>query len=82
MSPCLVIALPGGGRAIVRTARRRCSAPGCAAEGTLLCDWPLRFGKTCDAPVCRAHARHVGPDRDLCPAHRAQPWPPGQEVLL
>jgi hypothetical protein len=40
----------------------------CSAEGTLLCDGVTSTpGVTCDAPICREHAKHVGRDRDLCP---------------
>lgn len=52
-------------------------APGgiCGKEAPLLWDgppptneegWPLRTH--CDRPICEAHARHVGHNRDLCPS--------------
>lgn len=38
----------------------------------VLCDFPLagkKTGKTCSRGLCERCAVHVGPDRDLCPAH-------------
>jgi hypothetical protein len=47
--------------------RTRCC--GCGRLGSpLLCDGRAAVpGKTCDAPLCRDCASHVGRDRDLCP---------------
>lgn len=47
------------------------------SPGTQLCDGPKPNGasKTCDAPLCRACAEHVGPDRDLCPPCAAEASP-------
>jgi hypothetical protein len=44
----------------------------CAGISTLLCDWPVDGGGTCDAPLCPEHATEVGRDRHYCPAHRAR----------
>jgi hypothetical protein len=73
---CARVRLPGGGVAIVcgrgMRPRRRCR---CGCDATLECDWkvggmPIGRGvKTCDAPICSAHAFEVGPDKHLCPAH-------------
>lgn len=66
---CERMDLPGGGTAIVCGLRRRRCAT-CGSEGTLLCDGPPRAGakkKTCDAPICKAHAKEIGPDQHLCP---------------
>ena len=68
------IELPGGGTAIVcgRSPYRRCSTPGCRANATIQCDYPVeRRGKagTCDRWTCRQHATNVGPDRDYCLPH-------------
>ncbi|MDB4956566.1 MAG: hypothetical protein JWO36_4135 [Myxococcales bacterium] len=38
----------------------------------VLCDFPLtgaKAGKTCDRKLCRACAKHVGANADLCPPH-------------
>lgn len=64
-----------------------CRETGCDREGSLLCDWPMGRGKTCDLPLCPDHAREIGDDRHLCPIHhpmwikqagaaRINPWPP------
>jgi len=55
------------GHAHVRRSRGpKCTYPGCTREGTVLCDGDAGDGKTCDRRACRAHAKHIGPDRDLC----------------
>lgn len=47
----------------------------CGWPASLLCDWPtseVAFGKeptTCDKPLCRADAVHVGVNLDHCPDH-------------
>ncbi len=41
----------------------------CARPSDVLCDHPAGIGKTCDRPCCRAHAEHVGEDRDYCLTH-------------
>lgn len=41
----------------------------CGRPASLLCDYPVGEGKTCDKPLCRACAIHVGHDRDYCPDH-------------
>lgn len=40
----------------------------CERPSTLLCDHPI-LDKTCDKPLCRAHAVRVGKDRDYCHDH-------------
>lgn len=65
---CQTVTL-GGTVAIVcgpRPRRKRCA---CGETAPFLCDWKLGKGKTCDTPVCKAHAKQVGPDKHLCPAH-------------
>lgn len=54
-----------------------CSVPGCDFEADYLCDEPMGGGKTCDMPVCEAHAEYIGQDLacddlHLCPTHRAR----------
>ena len=64
-----------GVHAIVCTSGRRRKLCGCGAAGTLLCDWRVgrtKSGKpkTCDRPICAAHAQEVAPDKHLCPEHQ------------
>jgi hypothetical protein len=66
---CNVQILAGGGWAMICGPQRvpgKCA--GCDAPSTLLCDGPGRNGRrTCDAPICRACAKAIGKNRDLCP---------------
>ncbi|WOI45887.1 hypothetical protein [Acidovorax sp. BLS4] len=39
----------------------------CGAWSAFLCDGRAEGRSTCDAPLCEAHARQIGPDRHLCP---------------
>ena len=79
MMPCRTIDLGNGASAIACSRGQRaklCVAPACGRPSTVLCDFPLvggRAGATCDRPICRAHAKHVGPDRDYCPSHAKEP---------
>lgn len=41
----------------------------CRAMSTILCDFPLEGGGTCDAPLCPDHATEVGHDRHYCQIH-------------
>lgn len=52
--------------------RAKPCACGSRLPADLLCDWKVGDG-TCDAPICRSCATHVGHDRDLCPDH-ARAW--------
>jgi len=42
----------------------------CRDASTKLCDHVLPNGRTCDKPLCPAHAFHVTPTFDYCPAHK------------
>lgn len=44
----------------------------CAGISGFYCDWPTGGGRTCDAALCDAHARQVGPNRHYCPDHHAE----------
>ena len=46
-----------------------CGDARCADVGTLLCDFPIGVGKTCNMPLCEAHAFEVAPDLHYCPGH-------------
>lgn len=77
---CKRIDLGDGNVAIVCYRGRRipCSVPGCPNISTKECDHPiLRKGVpgTCDMKLCDRHAKSIGPDRDLCPAHEKSPVP-------
>jgi hypothetical protein len=47
----------------------------CQRRHTKLCDYNLNEFveeapvQTCDRKLCEIHAKHMGPDRDLCPEH-------------
>ena len=47
--------------------RRQC----CDISG-YLCDWQVSEGKTCDAPLCEAHAHQVGRNKHYCQRHRTE----------
>jgi hypothetical protein len=69
--PCSVISLGNGATAIVctRGGGKRCT---CGRTADKLCDYPLRgekAGKTCDRAFCSRCGKHVGPNKDYCPAH-------------
>lgn len=68
--PCMTIPF-GDGVAFVRYSnprRRKCAF--CKRNwGTLLCDFEIAPGKTCDALICPACVTSVGKDRDVCPDH-------------
>lgn len=70
---CEFVDIPDGGRAVVCSDRKRVRCAYCQAWSTKLCDGPPREGsrkKTCDRPLCPAHAVHVaGKDIDFCPEH-------------
>ena len=42
----------------------------CLFPSDYLCDGPGPARRTCDRPLCGAHATQTGPDKHLCPACR------------
>jgi hypothetical protein len=54
-----------------KAGRRRCGMAGCRNTAIYQCDWKMGNGTTCDAFLCRTHARTVAPNKELCPAHQA-----------
>jgi hypothetical protein len=70
---CSIHNLPDGTRAIVCGSHsyvkknERCRW--CSAPGTQLCDWPTGETSTCDARMCKGHAKHIEHDKDYCPDH-------------
>ncbi len=67
---CDAVTLPGGGRAIVCSSRKR-QRCACGKPATLLCDWKVTGSRraTCDVPICTACSTSPAPDKDLCPDH-------------
>lgn len=75
-----------GRRAIVCGSKPRAGARSCqycVNQHTRLCDWRLRPGVTCDAPLCNEHTAkpEADPDKDLCPRHAAAWEAQGGTVL-
>jgi hypothetical protein len=70
--PCLVVDMPGGGKAIVKLAperKRRCKFCG-VGWVSRLCDFKTGEAATCDAGMCARCAYPVARDVDYCPTHR------------
>ncbi|WP_016745576.1 hypothetical protein [Rhizorhabdus wittichii] len=67
---CEHVTLPGGGRAIVCSSRRRARCA-CGRPAPLLCDWkvPGKRSGACDKPICAGCSTKPAPDKDLCPEH-------------
>ena len=67
---CRHVDLGNGAHAIIcgLPRQKRCK---CGAPATKLCDWKMRAGGTCDAPICEACAIKPNPRKDICPDHRA-----------
>jgi hypothetical protein len=42
----------------------------CEQLSGYLCDYPISKGKTCDRPLCDAHATEISKNRHYCPDHR------------
>jgi hypothetical protein len=78
---CKFVDLGGGATAIVCSRGQRPKMCACGRRSTKLCDFPLTgkaAGRTCDRPVCDAHAHrqgahesgpHKGDSIDYCQAH-------------
>lgn len=68
--PCYVTEFKNVGRVIIcGDLGAHCAA--CAAPHEFLCDYPVGPGKTCDLPLCGAHAGEVAPNVHYCPGHLA-----------
>lgn len=54
----------------------------CGIPAPFLCDWKVGGGKTCDRPMCDAHAFQVDTDKHLCPQHRElyEAWKKAKEA--
>lgn len=69
---CARIKLPNGGSAIICGLPRSTKRCACGALSTLLCDFPVRRDgktRTCDQPICEAHATTVGNNVHYCQKH-------------
>lgn len=73
--PCAHVA----GAIVCSRGRKAQSCGDCGRTSEFLCDFPVA-SKTCDRPMCSAHATQVGPDRHYCRDHRAAP--DAMEALL
>jgi len=68
--PCYIISMKGGGKAFLcGDLGPHCADHNCADVGTLLCDYPVGDGKTCDMYLCDGHAFEVAPNIHYCPGH-------------
>ncbi len=59
-----------GHAAIVCGPRPRVKRCGCGKPATLLCDWKMGDGKTCDRSICHFCAEQVAEDKHLCREHQ------------
>lgn len=58
-----------------RQPRTSCCVEGCEAVGAYLCDYPIESStglQTCDAAMCRRHAKLVKHATHYCPEHARQ----------
>jgi hypothetical protein len=69
---CDFVEIPGGGRAIVCSSRRR-QRCACGKVATRLCDWKVATNRsgTCDAPLCPSCTTSPARGKDLCAKHVA-----------
>ena len=70
MRKCFPIRLEDGSSAIVCGSfpgEKHCTV--CGTFATRLCDFRNSDGRTCDAPLCDAHTKRIGVNKDLCPLH-------------
>ena len=54
----------------------------CPLMSAYLCDGPGEAGRTCDKPLCEAHATQIGKNKHLCPDCRSAHARPGQGSLF
>ena len=67
---CYTIHMNGGGKAFLcGDLGPHCGDANCGDVGTLLCDFPVSNGKTCDMPLCDAHAFEAAPEIHYCHGH-------------
>lgn len=72
---CTLVRIAGLNAIVCHRGRSRrfvaCRSRGCQADATCVCDYDLGGGRTCDLPICEAHAIEAGPDKHYCPRHAA-----------
>jgi len=66
--PCYLVPMKDGGQMFM------CGNLGdhcadCGDVSGFLCDYPVGDGKTCDRPMCEAHANEIAPDLHYCIQH-------------
>lgn len=65
--PCYVKENPYGRMFICGEMGPHCAE--CGDCSSFLCDYPVGDSKTCDRPLCEAHANPVAPNMHYCTAH-------------
>ena len=66
---CRHVSIDGISAIVCGPRRRRPKCTFCDRRAPLLCDQPMKDGKTCDKPLCSACAVKEG-SLDLCPTHK------------
>jgi hypothetical protein len=67
--PCDFVETPHGTAVVCSRGPRRKKCAYCPNVGTQLCDYELKPGKTCGAPICKRCSTSPKPEVDYCRAH-------------
>lgn len=68
--------------AVIGISSLHAEATYCLDMSAYLCDGLGEAGRTCDKPLCEAHATQIGKNEHLCPDCRATHAPRGQGSLF